>query len=54
MVDYQKLYAVLFNAVTDAIEQLEQFQPGNARTILVRAQQKTEELYISFTGEDLP
>lgn len=52
MTDYQKLYTILFNAVTDAIAQLEQFQPGNARTILVRAQQKTEELYISSAEDD--
>jgi len=35
MPDYQKMYATLFNAITDAIE------------ILQAAQQATEELYIS-------
>ena len=52
MTDYQKLYTILFNAVTDAIAQLEQFQPDNAHTILVRAQQKNEELYISSAEDD--
>ena len=52
MVNYQKLYTSLFNAVTDAIEQLDQFQPGTARTILIRAQKTAEETYISSADED--
>ena len=34
MVDYQKIYSVLFNAMTDAIH------------VLQKAQQDTEEMYI--------
>lgn len=38
MPNYQKMYALLFNAVTDAVQMLQQ------------AQQQTEEIYIS--GDD--
>ena len=45
--DYQKLYTCLFNAITDAIGQLEQQNYGTAKTILMQAQQKTEEVYMA-------
>ena len=41
MADYQKMYTEMFNATTDAIE------------ILQKAQQTTEEIYISEDGEDI-
>ena len=44
MQDYQKLYTILFNACTDAVEAMDF---GTARTLLVRAQQEAEEQYIS-------
>ena len=47
MPDYQSLYTKLFNAVTEAVEALEQQNFGQAREILVRAQQQTEEAYIN-------
>ena len=47
MADYQRLYTLLFNAVTDAVEQMEQQNYGAARDILVAAQQNAEELYIA-------
>ena len=40
MVDYQKLYTLLFNSVTDAIE------------ILQKAQIEAEEIYISTPSEE--
>lgn len=46
MPDYQALYILLFNAATDAIQALEAQNPGQARDILIRAQQEAEELYI--------
>ena len=52
MVNYQKMYTLLFNAITDAVDQLEQFQPGKARTLLIRAQRAAEEVYISAQDED--
>lgn len=47
MPDDQSLYTKLFNAVTDAVEALEQQNFGQAREILIRAQQQTEEAYIN-------
>ena len=47
MPDYQKMYTTLFNAITDAIETIRSHNYGTAEDILIRAQQKTEELYIS-------
>ena len=47
MPDYQKMYTTLFNAITDAIESIQQHDPAVAEKILIQAQQKTEELYIS-------
>lgn len=47
MIDYQRLYKLLFNAVTDAIRCIESGEYGQARDILVSAQQSTEDIYIS-------
>ena len=46
MPDYQKMYGVLFNAITDALEHMGK-NPAKARELLMSAQQQTEELYIS-------
>lgn len=46
MPDYQKMYTTLFNAMTDAIENIEKLNFGEAKELLIQAQQKTEELYI--------
>ena len=46
MPDYQKLYTLLFNAVTDAVEELETLNVGRAKVRLVAAQQQAEEQYI--------
>ncbi len=45
--DYKPLYLLLFNATTDALEQLDVQNYGNARDILIAAQQKAEEIYIN-------
>ena len=47
MQDYQKLYTMLFNACTDAVEAMDRMDFGTARTLLVRAQQEAEERYLS-------
>ena len=47
MQDYQKLYTMLFNACTDAVEAMDRMDFGTARTLLVRAQQEAEEWYLS-------
>ena len=49
MPDYQAMYLHLFNAVTDAIESIEQQNFGTAKEQLIHAQQETEEIYISKT-----
>ena len=45
--DYEKLYHLLFNAITDALEQMEQQNYGSAKETLIAAQQQAEEIYMS-------
>ena len=47
MTDYQKMYTTLFNAVTDALKKMEMKNYGDAKELLISAQQKTEEIYIT-------
>ena len=47
MPDYEKLYSALFNAITDALEQMEKQNFGTAKEILIAAQQQAEEIYMS-------
>ena len=44
--NYEKMYHLLFNAITDALEQMEKQNLGSAKDLLTTAQQKTEELYM--------
>ena len=46
MPDYQKMYAQLFNAITDALEKMETGNWLAAHELLCAAQAKTEEMYI--------
>ena len=46
MPDYRKLYSILFNSITDALELLEQGDLETAKEILITAQQKAEDEYI--------
>ena len=46
MVDYEKMYHHLFNAITDAIEKIEELDIGTAKQKLMTAQQETEEIYM--------
>ena len=48
--DYQKMYTTLFNAITDALTQLEAQNYSDVKDALISAQQKAEEIYI--TAED--
>ena len=52
MVDYKELYSILFNAITDALEQPSHENYGLAKDLLIAAQQKTEELYIASEEEN--
>ena len=45
--DYKKMYFHLFNAITDALGDMENGDPSAARYRLIRAQQETEEMYIN-------
>lgn len=47
MPDYKKLYFMLFAAMADAVEYLEEGQPFLAKQRLITAQQEAEEEYIS-------
>ena len=44
--DYKKMYLILFNAITDALEALNTQKFVLASTRLIEAQQRTEALYI--------
>ncbi len=46
MPDYEKLYKILFNGLTDAIECAEEGDYARAQEILISAQQAAEEYYI--------
>ena len=50
-VDYQTLYYKLFNACTDALNDIEQQNFGQAKQRLIAAQQEAEESYLRQTDE---
>ena len=45
--DYKKMYLTLFNAVTDATDELAKLNIGNAKSILVAAQAKCEDIFLN-------
>lgn len=45
--DYEKMYHLLFNAITDALTQLEAQNYGDVKDALISVQQKAEEIYIT-------
>ena len=45
--NYEKLYHLLFNAITDALEQMEKQNYGTAKEVLIAAQQQAEDIYIT-------
>ena len=47
MENYRKMYSTLFNAITDALAQIEKRNYGDAKATLIAAQQKAEDLYIT-------
>ena len=47
MEEYKKMYLLLFSAITDALEQMEKQNYDTAKDLLIAAQQKAEEIYIS-------
>jgi len=46
MPNYEKMYHVLFNAITDALRLMEKEQYRNVAACLAGAQCQTEELYM--------
>ena len=46
MENYQKMYLLLFNAITDSIESIEKLNIGSAKEKLIQAQQAAEELFM--------
>ena len=48
--DYKKMYLTLFNAVTEAIHQIDRQYYSRAKELLITAQQEAEEIFIS-SGE---
>lgn len=48
----QKPYFMLFNAVTDAVAAIEKQNFGQARQILIQAQQECEEWFLSCTENE--
>lgn len=51
VINYEKLYHMMFNAATNAISALDKSNYGAARALLVKAQQDAEELYIETASE---
>ena len=47
---YKKMYLCLFNAVTDALRELEKHYILSAKLILQNAQQRTEETFMDGIG----
>lgn len=45
---YQKMYTTMFNAVTDALEMIQAKNYAAARETLIAAQQKAEDIYITW------
>ena len=48
---FKKMYLLLFRHITDAIEALDRGDSEQAKSILIRAQQEAEELYIAGTEQ---
>ena len=46
MADYEKMYKVLFNGITDAIQNMADYDFGMAVTTLIRVQKTTEEMFM--------
>lgn len=45
--NYEKMYHILFNAITDTLEKISHEKYSEARQQLIEAQQKTEDIYIN-------
>lgn len=52
MPDYQKMYLTAFNAITDALKELDRLNIGRAKACLREAQCRAEDIFVSQDGED--
>ena len=43
---YEKMYHILFNAVTDSLEEIRKMNFGTAARLLEEAQRRTEQVYM--------
>lgn len=50
--DYQKMYYIMFNAVTDAVRMIEKQNYGLAGEVLQAAQKLCEEVYIEACEDE--
>ena len=48
--DFKKLYFILFNTLSDAVEHINTHDYEEARLLLIHAQQEAEECYIAGTA----
>ena len=46
MISYEEMYKILFNGITDAIEDIERQNFGLAKDVLIKTQQAAEDIYI--------
>ena len=51
MTDYQKMYLLLFNAITDALTLAERGKLADALELLRRAQTEAEEIYVETSEQ---
>ena len=49
---YRKMYYTLFNAITDALSAMEQQNYGQARELLIAAQQQSEEIFMDSDEDE--
>jgi hypothetical protein len=54
MVNYEKMYMVLFNGITDALRDMQQQNYGFAMFTLVESQKRAEYIYIDTAENELP
>ena len=47
MENYRKMYSTLFNAIADALAQIENQNYGDAKSTLIADHQKAQEMYIT-------
>jgi hypothetical protein len=50
--DYEKLYRILFNGITDALDAFEREDYPSTKETLIRAQQAAEDYYIEGDEEN--